>query len=572
MLYRLRGALLAALLLPAALAVSAAQEARPGPARPRLVVLLVVDQLRTDYLARWAEHFTDGGFTALAREGAFLANAHFSHFTTYTAPGHAQVPSGSFARTSGIVGNRWYNRAAGRVESIFYDPDAALLPAAEGRAAVKASPAEDDTSPRNFLGTTVGDQLLLATGGRARVMGLANKDRAAIALAGRLGKAYWFHDEAGATISSSYYGSALPGWLQEFNRREVPASCLGKVWERALPEQAYADCTPDDAPGEYNSARLGGRTFPHRLTDPTGKPTAAYYAAFAATPFANDYQLQLARLAIEHEQLGADAIPDLLGISLSAPDLCGHAFGPHSHEQKDMLVRTDAQLASFFRYLRARFQPGELILALTSDHGVCPIPEQLAARGIDAGRVRREELREAVEHALNTRYGQAQWVQATVDPGLLLHPEPIRARGLDPAEVQRLAGEACLAVKGVAGYVTRAQLDTGTGPRTRWRPMLEKSYFPSRSGDVFVVTRPHYFLASADDDAGTTHGSPYEYDTHVPLFLVGPGVRAGTWKFAADVADLAPTLAMMLGLTPPAGCEGRVLHEILETAERPSRR
>lgn len=558
---RLLSLLTLALGLPALAATAQAQGRRATttatPARPRLTVLLVLDQFRADYLPRYSRFFGEGGFKLLMREGAYLTNTHYSHATTYTGPGHALIPSGTFGHTSGIVGNRWYNRASKQIESMFYDADAKIL-------GVDAVPKDDDTSPRNFRGDSLGDQLRLATNNHAKVIGISNKDRAAIMLAGQLGKAYWFHEGVGGMTSSTYYGTELPAWLREFNARKIPDSYFGKSWDRKLPEAEYEETGPDKATAETDMPDLGN-VFPHVLTDKSGKPTADYYTAFTATPWATDYQLQLAKLVIEKEELGADATPDLLGISLTATDIAGHAFGPHSQEQQDLIVRTDEYLADFLRYLSRRFKPGEVAIALTADHGAVPVPEQLKAKRIAAGRIRKKTLSDAIEMALSARYGEAKWVLAMEDPAIFLDPAPIAAKGLNPAEVQRAAGDAIIGIEGIAGYFTREQLMHGPLPPNRYATMMEKAFYPERSGDLMVLTRPYYFWGSyGEKDTGTTHGSPYEYDTHVPLLIRAAGVRPGRFFFSTDVADLAPTLSALLGVSPPSGNEGRVLHEILE--------
>ncbi len=531
----------------------------PAARRPRLLVVLVLDQFPEDIQERYAPWLGSGGFNWLRRSGAHLTDAHYGHATTYTGPGHALILSGAYGHVSGIIGNRWWNRAANRTESMFFDPQARLL-------GLEASPRDDDTSPRNFAGSNLSDQLRLASGMKSKAFGISNKDRAAIMLAGKLGRAFWFHEGAGGMTSSTYYGQELPGWLTEFNAWKLPDSYFGKRWEKRLPEAAYAISHADDVPWETDFRGLG-RTFPHLLTDKSGKPGPEFYEAFTATPFGTEYQLELARTLIEREELGRDEHPDLLGISLTATDICGHAYGPNSHEMQDLVVRTDEQLAGFFRYLNGRFRPGEVAIALTSDHGVCPVPEYLASLGMDAGRVKRKALGDAIEAALTARYGapggDAKWILALEDPGVFLNRAVLSEKRLDSADVQRAAGEAALGIRGIAGYFTRAQFTSGQLPPNQWARMFERSFHPERSGDVLLMTRPHYFWGSyGDRDTGTTHGSPYRYDTHVPIMLMGPGIRPGEYRFRADVADFAPTLAALLRVNPPAGSEGRVLHEI----------
>jgi len=536
-----------------------------APARPKLVVVIVIDQFRNEYLTRYAPFFGDGGFKWLMRNGANLSNAHYTYGTTYTGPGHALILSGSYGHTNGIIGNRWYNRATNRAESMFFDPNAKLL-------GVEAVPKDDDTSPRNFIGSNLSDQLLLSNNFKSKAIGVSLKDRAAIMLAGKLGKAYWYHEKAGGIISSSYYMTDLPAWVRQFNALKIPDSYFGKTWTKLLPEAAYSISRADDTPNELTT-EVTGRTFPHLLTDKAGKPTATYYEGFTATPFATGYQLQLAQLAIENEQLGADEYPDILGISITPTDIAGHAFGPDSHEVQDIIVRLDGQLANFFSYLNRRFRNNEVVIAMTSDHGACPLPEYMQSLGIEAGRIKKKQISDAMEAAITARFGASnpdtKWVTTLEDPGVFLNQSLIAERKLDAAEVQRVAGEAAMKVKGMAAYYTRAQFLSGQLPPNRWASFFEKSFYPERSGDVLLQTKPFYFWGSwGERDEGSTHGSPYEYDTHVPLILAGRGIRPGNYATAADITDLAPTLAAVLGINAPAGNEGRTLHEILTTDER----
>jgi len=526
-----------------------------GP-RPKLVVVLVLDQFRAEYLTRYAPYFGEGGFKWLMRSGANLTNAHYSHATTYTGPGHALILSGSYGHVNGIIGNRWFNPASSRVESMFFDANAQLF-------AWQAVPKDDDTSPRNFIGTNVSDQLLLSNNFKSRAIGISLKDRAAIMLAGKLGKAYWFHEGVGGITSSTYYMTELPTWVKAFNNRKIPDSYFGKTWTKLLPESAYSISHRDDFAHETDFKSLG-KTFPHMLTDKSGKPTADYYEGFTATPFANDYQLELARVALEQEQLGTDDYPDILGISITSTDIAGHAYGPDSQEVQDLIVRTDRQLAGFFAYLNRRVGAGQWSVVLTADHGAAPMPEHMSSLGIEAGRIKKKQLTDAVEAALTARYGAGKWILAMEDPGITLNRAFIAEKKLDAAEVQRVAGEATLGVQGISGYFTRAQFQSGQLPPNRWAAHFEKSFYGERSGDILLVTKPFYFWGKyGEADTGSTHGSPYEYDTHVPLIFAGPGVRPGSYHFNADMTDLAPTLSALLGISAPAASEGRRLFEIL---------
>ncbi len=538
--------------------VSAHAQQKAAP-KPKLAIVLVLDQFRQEYLARYAPFFGSGGFKRLQREGANLTNANYGHATTYTGPGHAHIASGSYGHTSGIIGNRWFNRSTNRLESMFFDANAQLI-------GLEAVPKDDDTSPRNFWGNMIGDQLRLSTGMRSKVIGLSNKDRAAIMLAGKLGRAYWFHEGAGGLTSSTYYAPQLPAWVQNFNARKLPDAAFNKAWTKALPETAYYLSRPDDFAAETDFKGLG-KTFPHILKDASGKPTADFYEAFTATPFATDYQFEAARTAIESESLGADEYTDLLGISITATDIAGHAYGPDSQEIQDMIVRLDGQIAGFLSYLDKRFKRGEVTLVLTADHGACPVPEHMQTLGIEAGRIKSKTINDAVEAELTKRFGapnpDSKWVLAVEDPGVFLNRNLITERKLDAAQVQRRAGDALLTVPGISAYFTREGFLSGQ-VSGRYAAMYEKTFHAERSGDVLYQTKPFYFNGSyGNKDTGSTHGSPYSYDTHVPLIFWGAGVSIGTSAQPVAIADLAPTLCALLGIGTPAGNEGQVIPSVL---------
>ena len=456
-----------------------------------------------------------------------------------------------------MVSNNWWHPTRKRREALLHDPGYPLL-------GVPELVTEDDNTPRGFTATTVGDQLIEASHGKSRVVTIAAKDRAAVLLGGQKGKAYWYSETTGAYTTSTWYQKELPTWVTAINARRVPDSFFGKKWERMLPEESYQAAGPDDVKFEADVKGLG-RTFPHPVNGKLDKPGPDFYEAYATTPWANDLELELARAAIENEHLGQGEATDVLGISLTANDYIGHTFGPDSQEVMDVTVATDRQIAGFLEYLRQRFKPDELLLVVTADHGACPIPEAMAARGTPAGRIRKATLRNAINKALGERFGQAEWVLALEDPSVYLNQDRIKEKGLDPAEVQKVAGEAVLPIPGVATYYTRTQFTRGGLPDTVIARKYARSFNVQRSGDVLVVTRPYYFWGKyGEKDGGSTHGSPYAYDAHVPLLLVGPWFRAGEHKAPVDMSDLAATLCKVLDIPTPAHCEGRPITRILK--------
>ena len=550
--------------------------------RPKLVVAIVIDQFRADYLTRFEPSFGDKGFKRLARTGASW-KGHYGHYATYTGPGHALILSGSYPYVNGIAANKFYNRETGRAEAMVFDAASEVL-------GVKKTDPDMDVSPRNFIGSTVGDELALATAQKSRTVALATKGRGAILLGGRLGKAYYMNDDTGEMTTSTYYASVLPNWVVGWNTKKLADASFGKPWERALPEAAYAISGADDAKGEGDSKGLG-KTFPHKVNGKLTAPGTDYYEAFIQTPFANDYELDFARAAVENEQLGERDVIDLLAISLSAVDLAGHTFGPGSHEVEDLVVRLDQQIGAFLDWIYARLGEENVLVLVTADHGATPVPEQMAALGFEAGRIKKKAISETVEAALTARFGARfeghrqgtsrrrgqgrqgrpqgqgqgfEWVVALEDPHIFLDRAAIAAKKLDPAEVEEVAGQAAASLKGFAGYFTRSQLIRGTVPATPFALSILRSYHAPRGGDVVMWTLPFYFWGKyGEKDVGSTHGTFYRYDAEVPVLLGGPGVRPGKYG-VHEMVDVAATLSQILGVTSPAGCEGEVVPVLVD--------
>jgi predicted AlkP superfamily pyrophosphatase or phosphodiesterase len=535
------------LVLIAAMASSMEAAAVTPERKPKLVVIVVVDQLRRGDLDRLAPWLT-GGFKRLREEAAVL-DGHYGQQNTYTGPGHALIASGSYGYVNGIFQNKWFNRATNRSEGMLFDPQAKLIGMAE------VDPG-DDTSPRNFLGSTVGDELKMATGGAARVVALALKERGALLLGGRLGTAYFFSEKTGEMTSTTYYMQALPTWVQNFNARKIPDKTFGATWERSLPAAAYI--APDDQPWEAEV-----RTFPHKLDGKEKSPGPKFYEAFDNSPAGIDYTFDFARTAIEGEQLGGRGTTDMLAISVSPTDLIGHGYGNDAQETVDALARTDKALGEFFKFLDRKLGKDGWIAAVTADHGASMPPEEAKKLGLDAERVKKAKIKSVITAALDARFGKGDWVVALEDPSIYLNRKLIEERKLDATGVEETAGEALLTIPGFAGYVTRTNLLRGTIPPTEMMRAVARSYFPQRAGDVVAIQAPFSFWGKyGESDFGGSHGSFYRYDTDVPFFFYGSAFRAGYYG-QVEMIDLTATLARLLGISLPAGCEGKPLVEIL---------
>jgi predicted AlkP superfamily pyrophosphatase or phosphodiesterase len=515
----------------------------------RLVVGIVIDQFRYDYLSRFRDQFGAGGFERLLEGGAVFTNANYIHVPTYTACGHATFMSGATPSMNGIIGNEWFDRESGKRITSVTDGKAKLLGGRDGAAGM---------SPSRMIGSTIGDELKLASGGQAKVIGVSLKDRSAILPAGKHPNgAYWFDLNTGNLVSSTYYFSDLPEWVKKFNKELRPDRFFGKRWEKLLPESAYQRSTADDAPYEKFSA---GNKFPYVINGGEEVAGQRFYTQFQYTPFANDYLVDFAKAAVEGEQLGADDTTDLLTVSFSANDLLGHACGPYSQEVQDMTLRTDRSLAELFNYLDRKIGLDRVVIALTADHGVAPVPAHAQQFGL-GGIIEPKSVTDAIESALNKSFGDEKWVQALVYDNVYLDEAVIERHKLAVEEVERVASQAVVKIAGVAECFTNSQILSGRLPQTKIARSVANGFQARRNGNLIIVAQPFFFLS---EGITTTHGSPYSYDTHVPVILYGAGIAPGTHHSDASPADIAPTLATLLKIEIPSNCMGRILSEAIK--------
>lgn len=537
----------------------------------KLVVLVVFDQMRGDYLDKWRDQFGDGGFKRLQDDGAWFTDSHYPYAITTTGPGHASMMTGAPPARTGVVNNEWYDRGAAAEAYCAGTPKYAIVPTPDTKPKYAGTPDRQ-------LSPTVGDVLKDATGGRGKVVGVSLKDRSAVFPSGhKPDGAYWFDKKF---VTSTYYRDGLPKWVDEFNRSGKAESYFGKKWERAKPAAVYDKLVgPDDSEGEGKGTGQG-RTFPHPITGGEQKLGSKYYTALANSPFGNDLLLAFAKAAIAAEQLGQDDVPDLLTVSFSSNDLIGHTWGPDSHEVLDVTIRSDAIVADLLRHLDATVGAGRYAVILTADHGIVPIPEVAARRGKDAKRVSAVSFVIGAEKFLRETHADAEpvveqkpaadakedaepkmpkttWIEKVSPPYVYLNHRLIRSKGLAPEAVaDELAGWV-RKQDGVQAAYTYSDLKAGKVAEADeiGRKVL-LSFHPDRSGDVFVVLKPYRLIGAVtigDKFAtGTTHGSPYEYDTNAPLLVYGPGVPGG--KRAEKVTPLhaAPVAASFLGIPPPA--------------------
>src|SRR5262245_26139853 len=541
------------------------------PKRAKLVLLIVVDQFRYDYLERFGDLFVANGLKRLLRDGASWTQSNYDHMPTYTAPGHATMMTGAYPAESGIIGNEWLDRASGKRITSVSDDSVKLL---------GGLPNDPASSPARLMASTVGDELRLATNDRAKVIGISLKDRSAILPAGRhANAAYWFSTQSGNMISSTYYFEQLPRWVTKFNSTRPADKFFGAKWERLLSEPEYLKRAGPDAPPWENIGQGTNDTitFPHVITGGVQAPGPAFYGALDFSPFSNDLLVSFAEQAMVNENLGQDEDTDILTISFSANDYVGHRFGPYSQEVMDMSLRVDRQIGSLLDFVDAKVGLANTLVLVTADHGVAPIPEHAAALGLGGGRIKSQDVIGPIRAAISAKYNPqhkspdptADYIYQYDEAGqkrdgftnsnLYFNYAALKRDGVSLDELENVTGQAALTVPGIARYFTRTQLLHGT---TSTDDPIERrvrhGFYPTRSGDLVILAEPYKYLG---DFITATHGTPYYYDTNVPLIIVGPGVQQGRYYEEATPSDIAPTLAAMLGVTTPSGATGRVLLE-----------
>lgn len=529
-------------------------------ATPALVIVITIDQFRGDYLTRFGPHFGEGGFKLLLAQGASFTDAHHRQAVTKTAPGHAVLLSGVHPDVHGIIANDWLDRATLRKVNCIEDDRVQPVGLPPDRSVVRmpGTNAQLGASPRNFLATTVGDELKVARAGRSKVIAISSKDRSAILLAGKLGDAaYWM--DRGRLVTSTYYMKELPSWVRAFNDSGRTEAYFGRTWERILPAAAYEEIQgPDDVAAESSEWGLA-RTFPKVVNGGEGKIGAAFYDAFECSPFKSEVLVEFARALVENENLGGRGVTDLLGLSFSANDTVGHNYGPDSHEVMDMMLRTDRLIAGFLKFIDERVGLKNCTILLTGDHGSPPLPERVKALNplVEAGHIDSARVLKAGEAALDRAFGplggDRHWLVADAT-ALLFQPGVREEKRVAAAAAEKVVREALLAIEFVQAVFLRSELEEGVAPGAHG-PATLRSFNRERSADVIYFPKPFW----VDRKTGTNHGTPYNYDTHVPLVWFGVGVKPGVYPQRTGMDGVAPTLSRILGIPAPPMAQASVL-------------
>ncbi|HEV3039052.1 MAG TPA: alkaline phosphatase family protein [Candidatus Angelobacter sp.] len=499
--------------------------------KPKLLLAVVVDQFRYDYLTRFRADY-HGGIARMLERGAVYTDAHYLHFPTVTAIGHSTFMSGALPSVSGIVGNDWYERdnkqhKPGQVTSVS-DPDTKL---------VGGGPDLPGSSPRRLLVSTLPDELKMAKRS-GKAIGISMKDRSAILPVGHMADAaYWFDADSSNFVTSTYYMDKLPSWVKQFNDTRPAFKYAGKPW-------TAVDAKPGDKP--FCSMTAGAEL--------------RFCGAIEFTPFSNEMLEEMAEKAIENEQLGTHDGTDVLAISFSANDYVGHQLGPDAPEVRDISIRTDQTLKKLLDFLDARLGEGNTLVVFTADHGVAPVPEVNAARKMPGGRLNSSSLSRIISDGLSTKFGKGNWFVYDSGGFLYLNYKTVADNNADPVEVRRYAAEFARNLPHIGRVFNRDDMLRGGDAADPVGRAGLYGFYGSRSGDLVLLPEPYYMFS----DSGTTHFAPYNYDTHVPLIFYGAGIRPGVHHQPAAVNDVAATLAAFLQVETPSGCSGKILADALE--------
>jgi hypothetical protein len=534
----------------------------------RLVLQITVDQLRGDLPEKVLDRVGEGGFRYLYERGTVYSDAHHRHANTETIVGHTTLATGADPAAHGMIGNVWLDRKTGALVYNIEDPTERLLTVgADVDRETEIDPTQktasvEGRSPRAIEVTTFSDELAIYTAGRAKVFGVSIKDRGAVSMAGHAGTAYWFSKAAGEFVTSTYYADAYPEWVIEWNKKRLPFRHAGTSWELSLEPSTYLFGDADDQPWETDIAGFG-RTFPH----PFGPADSPYLTTLLTlSPVGDELTLDFATQLIVNEGLGVDGVPDYLSVSFSSTDYVGHIFGPSSLEAEDNLLRLDRTLAALLAFVDQRVGLDHTLVVLSADHGGPDAPGYLQQLGIPSHYFDPESLdQEAAIERLKKRFGiGGELITTYYHPYVYLNREEISKKKLDEVEVEWAIAKELMSVEGIAYAVPSSALLQGGLPDMPMVRSVMANFHPARSGDIFVVFEPQVFINDFDGlEVAATHGSPWRYDTFVPIIFAGAGVPAQRISRRVHTIDVAPTLAAAVGTKPPSGATGVVLVEAL---------
>ncbi|MGM0946572.1 MAG: alkaline phosphatase PafA [Bacteroidota bacterium] len=523
-----------------------AQETTP---KPKLIVGIVVDQMRQEYFYKFSENYSEGGFKRLLRDGFEMKNGHYNYIPTYTGPGHASVYTGTTPATHGIIGNNWYVRSLNK--SIYCAEDSTVTN-------VGGTPMNGEISPRNLLTTTITDELRFASNKRSKVVAVAIKDRGASLPGGHLGDAYWYDSNNGEFMTSTYYYEELPKWVKNFNAKKQVEKYLSQTWEPLLPKGKYINSIDDNNDFEAPFIGKDSPTFPYDLAKL--KEDNGGYGMIAATPFGNSLTLDFAYAAIEGENLGKGEETDFLAVSFSSPDYIGHRFGPTSKELEDNYIRLDREMEKFLNFLDETYGEDNYLIFLSADHGVADIATYMQSENVPAGNLNVGYILGQLRGYTSQVYGEGDWILNGSNDQIFLNHRLARDKGVNIIDMQNDLANFLLRFNGIKEvYTAHAMRNTNFALD---RPhLLQMGYNHKASGDLLMILEPAWLTGGA---RGTSHGTGFTYDTHVPILFYGWGVKSGSSTRYATVTDIAPTVSMLLNIRLPNGATGQPIHELFD--------
>nr|WP_255637478.1 alkaline phosphatase PafA [Dyadobacter sp. NIV53] len=518
-------------------------------ARPKLVVGIVVDQMRYDYLYRYYDQYAEGGFKRMMNEGFNCRNNHYSYALTVTAAGHASVYTGSVPAINGIVGNEWFDNIA--KQSVYCVEDSTVATVGSNNTSV------GKMSPRNLLTSTVTDQLRIATNFRSKTIAVAIKDRGSVLPGGHTSNgSFWFDSKTGNWVTSTYYMNDLPQWAKDYNAKKMPSEYLKKGWQLLLPANQYTQSSPDDVAWEGKLPGAAKPVFPYELAGLAGDA----FGIIANTPWGNTITKEIAIEAVKGENLGKGKETDFLAISFSSPDYIGHRAGPNSMEQQDDYLRLDREFADLFGFLDGWVGKGEYTVFLTADHGVVDVPGFAAEHKLPSGLVDRKVVNATVKDVLFEEFGKGLFVLSGENNQLYLNHSLLKEKKITVEDVTKVLRGELIKIPGVADILNLT--DMGKAPFNTYQLELYKNNVnPKRSGDIQIITQPGWFYGTS---TGTSHGTPYNYDTQVPFVLFGWGINKGETLKRTSVSDIAPTIAALLHILPGSGNIGNAVEDALK--------
>lgn len=515
--------------------------------KPKLIVGVVVDQMRNDYIYRFWDRYGNGGFKKIVNNGFYLRNAHYNYVPTYTGPGHSSIYTGTTPRAHGIIANEWYDKSTD--DMVYCVEDDKVF-------SVGTNSKEGKKSPVKQLSSTIGDELKISSNGRSKVFGIALKDRSAVLPAGHAADAaYWYDDSTGYFVTSTWYQKSLPQWLNEFNKLNLPQTYLKTNWQTLKPIESYTNSIDDNNKFEKASNKKETPTFPYNYDEFIKKKN---WAIIKATPSGNTITKELALACIKNEKLGKDEFTDLLAISFSSPDIIGHSYGPRSVEIEDVYLRLDLDIEDLINKLDAEVGAGNYVLFLTADHGGADVPSHLKEKQIPADYFNEVKLENDIKLFLQKNYNDSTILLNCSNQQLFL--DETKLAKLNKADLEQKLCDLLITNKAIAEAYPSNTLKNGSFEKRDIRNLVQNGFNHQLSGNVAFVLRPGWM---DNLPTGTTHGAAYSYDTHVPVIFYGHSIKKGSTLNYYRITQIAPTISDIIKINYPNGCTDDPIDKIL---------